>query len=152
MLRQVRRFFGLDAESRRLFLQAFGRLGSVRLALGRTSFRDLIRGLGVHPGQVASPEPAPADLRRAEAVGWAVRSAARYTPWRSSCLVQVLAAQQLLRERAIPGAFYIGAVPGDGTSGTVGLEAHAWLKCGDLFITGEAGHARYTVVSSFSWP
>jgi len=152
VLRPVRRFFGLDAGRRRLFLQAFGRLGSVRLALGRTSFRDLIRGLGVHPGQVASPEPAPADLRRAEAVGWAVQSAARYTPWRSSCLVQVLAAQQLLRERAIPGAIYIGAASGEKGAGTVGLEAHAWLKCGERFITGESGHQRYTVVSTFSWP
>ena len=152
MLRPVRRFFGLDGESRRLFLQAFGRLGSVRLALRRTPFRDLIRGLGVHPGQVAAPEPAPLDLRRAEDVGWAVRAAARYTPWRSSCLVQVLAAQQLLRERAIPGAFYIGAVAGEPGTGAVGLEAHAWLKCGERFITGESGHQRYTVVSTFSWP
>ena len=32
-----------------------------------------------------------------------------------------------------------------------GLEAHAWLKCGELFITGESGHERYAVVSTFSW-
>jgi hypothetical protein len=85
-------------------------------------------------------------------VGWAVQAASRYTPWSNTCLVQVLAAQRMLRERGIAGAIYIGAVPGDGSSGSVGLEAHAWLKCGDLFVTGEAGHTRYTVVSSFSWP
>jgi hypothetical protein len=134
-----------------LFLVAFARLGSVRLALGRSSFRGMIRGLTVHPGQVASTPPGPADLRRAEAVGWAVRAASRYTPWSSTCLVQVLAAQRMLRERAIPGAFYIGAAPGEGGAGAVGLEAHAWLKCGERFITGEAGHQRYTVVSTFSW-
>jgi len=135
-----------------LFLEAFGRLGSVRLALGRTSFRDMIQGLDVQPGQLAAPAPAPSDLHWAEDVGWAVRTAAHYTPWRSSCLVQVLAAQQLLRERAIPGAFYIGAASGEPATGSVGLEAHAWLKCGERFITGEAGHQRYTVVSTFSWP
>jgi hypothetical protein len=151
LLRPVRRFFGLDAGRRRLLLQAFGRLGSVRLALRRTSFREMIRGLGVHPGEVASPELAPADRRRAEDIGWAVRAASRYTPWSSTCLVQVLAAQQLLRERAIPGAFYIGAAPGEAGGAAVGLQAHAWLKCGEQFITGEAGHQRYTVVSTFSW-
>ena len=151
MLKPIRRFFGLDAERRRLFVKAFGRLGSVRLALSRTSFREMIRGLTVHPGEVAPADPEAADLRQADAVGWAVRAAARYTPWRSSCLVQVLAAQQMLRERAIPGAFYIGAAPGEGGAGAVGLEAHAWLKCGEQFITGEAGHQRYTVVSTFSW-
>ena len=50
-----------------------------------------------------------------------------------------------------PWAFYIGASPGFGEPGEVGFEAHAWLKCGDVFITGEAGHARLAVVSVFSW-
>jgi hypothetical protein len=31
------------------------------------------------------------------------------------------------------------------------LTAHAWLKCGDVFITGEAGHEQYRVLSAFSW-
>jgi len=152
LLRPLRRFFGLDPERRRLFLQACARLASVRFALRNTPFRQLIAGLAVQPGRVAPAAPGPTDLRQAEAIGWAVRAASRYTPWNSTCLVQVLAAQQMLREKAIPGAFYIGAAPGDRDSGAVDLEAHAWLKCGEQFITGESGHQRYTVVSTFSWP
>lgn len=152
LLRPVRRYLQLDAGQRQLFLQACRRLGAVRLALRRKSFKELTQGLVVHRASHESPVLDPADARRAETIGWAVQAASRYTPWSNTCLVQVLAAQRMLRERGIPGAFYIGAAPGDGTSGTVGLEAHAWLKCGDLFITGEAGHTRYTVVSSFSWP
>ena len=41
-----------------------------------------------------------------------------------------------------PWAFYIGASPGFREPGDVGSEKHAWLKCGDVFITGEAEHAR----------
>ena len=135
-----------------MFLQACVRLGAVRFALRSRSFRQMIEGLSVLPGLVAPPAPAPAGLEQARAIGWAVRAASRYLPWSSTCLVQVLAAQQMLRERAIPGAFYIGAAPGEKGAGPVGLEAHAWLKCGEQFITGEAGHQRYTVVSTFLWP
>lgn len=152
LFRPVRRFLQLDSDRRQLFLQACRRLGAVRLALRRQPFKELTQGLAVHRTHYESPALDSADALCAAAVGWAVQAASRYTPWSNTCLVQVLAAQRMLRERGIPGAFYIGAAPGDGTSGTVGLEAHAWLKCGDLFITGEAGRARYTVVSSFSWP
>ena len=152
MLRPVRRFLQLDSGQRQLFLQACRRLGAVRLALRRKSFKELTQGLVMHRSSHESPVLDSADARLAKAVGWAIQAASSYTPWSNTCLVQVLAAQRMLRERGIPGTFYIGAAPGDGVSGAVGLEAHAWLKCGELFITGEAGHARYTVVSSFSWP
>ena len=148
----VRKFLALDAAGRRLFLQACRQLGTVRWALRRTPFKQLTTGLTVHRSAIAAAAVSPAEQATAERVGWAVRAASRYTPWSSSCLVQVLAAQRMLQERAIPGAIYIGAAPGNGDSGTVGLEAHAWLKCGERFITGEAGHQRYTVVSTFRWP
>jgi hypothetical protein len=30
------------------------------------------------------------------------------------------------------------------------LTAHAWLKCGEIFITGKRGYQKFTVVSSFT--
>jgi len=147
----VRRFLALDAARKRLLLQAFGVLASTRIALRRRSFKQVTSGLRVHRGEAACAPVAESALQRAEAVGWAVQAASRYTPWRSTCLLQVLAAQRMLQARSIPGAFCIGAAPGAGTSGESNLEAHAWLKVGERFITGEAGHQRYAVVSTFSW-
>jgi hypothetical protein len=152
LLNSLRRFFGLDAERKRLFLQAYAELGLVRHALRTTSFKQLTQGLTLHRAPFGPATPGPADEALAERVGWAVRAASRYTPWSSTCLVQVLAAQRMLQKRSIPGAFYIGAAPGNGAPDKVGLAAHAWLKCGEQFITGEAGHQHYTVVSTFSWP
>ena len=59
----------------------------------------------------------------------------------------------MLHKRLLPGVIYIGAAAGEaGGAGTnAGLDAHAWLKCDEAFITGEAGHERYAVVSAFSW-
>jgi hypothetical protein len=60
----------------------------------------------------------------------------------------------MLQKRLLPGVFYIGAAPGEagGPGAITGLDAHAWLKSGGQFVTGEAGHERYAVVSTFSWP
>lgn len=149
MLRPLRQFLRLDRTCQRLFLEAWRQLAAVRLGLTFSPFKQLVAGLEVHRSPFEPPamnDEALADARR---IGWAVSAAARYTPWKCSCLVQVLAAQRMLDRRLLPGAFYIGAASGE--TQTVGLAAHAWLKCGDTFITGESGHERYAVVSVFSW-
>ena len=149
MLRPLRQFLRLDRTCQRLFLEAWRQLGVVRVGLAFTPFKQLVAELEVHRSAYEPPalnDEALADARR---IGWAVSAAARYTPWKCSCLVQVLAAQRMLDRRLLPGALYIGAAPGEDAS--KGLDAHAWLKCGDTFITGERGHERYAVVSVFSW-
>jgi hypothetical protein len=157
LLRPLRQFLRLDRQRQRLFLEAWRALGSTRLALRSTPFKQLVGGLTLHRGPVETTAVGPEALEQARRIGWAVRAATGYTPWRSSCLVQVLAAQRMLQQRLLPGAIYIGASleegPGEGARSATdsGLEAHAWLKCGELFITGESGHERYAVVSTFSW-
>lgn len=151
MLQPVRKFLQLDREHQRLFLQAWVKLAGVRFELRSRSFKELTAGLTLHRPPFEPPGLHDEAMQQARRVGWAVRAASRFTPWQSTCLVQVLAAQQMLQERLLPGAFYIGAVPGAREAGAEGLDAHAWLKCGGRFITGEQGHERYAVVSVFSW-
>lgn len=150
MASKLGKLISLDTAQRRLLLEAYRLLGTVRLDLARKPLRQLTAGLGREPVLFLGIELDTAVAEQARRVGWAVTAAARHTPWRSSCLVQVLAAQRMLRARAIPGAFYIGANPG-ATEASTGLEAHAWLKCGSQFVTGEPGHQRYPVVAVFSW-
>ena len=94
--------------------------------------------------------PTAQQIEIASEIGRAVRAAAARTPWDSSCLVQVLAAQRMLRARGVGGEVFIGADTAD-EQGQPGFSAHAWLMCGEVFVTGEAGHARYRPVMSFSW-
>jgi hypothetical protein len=152
LLPPVRKFLQLDREHKSLFLQAWSGLAAVRLELRSRSFKELTAGLTLHRPPFEPLGLHAEAMEQAQRIGWAVRAASRYTPWSSTCLVQVLAAQRMLQKRSIPGAFYIGAAPGNGAPDKVGLAAHAWLKCGEQFITGEAGHQHYTVVSTFSWP
>ena len=58
--------------------------------------------------------------------------------------------QRMLRARGIGGTVFIGADTAD-EQGEPGFSAHAWLMCGEHFVTGEGGNERYTVVAEFSW-
>ena len=127
-------------------------MGFVRLSLSKKPFKELVAELELHREAVLQPPLEPSAQETARSVGWVVRAAARSTPWNSACLVQVLVAQRMLQKRGIAGVFYLGAVNSGIEDEASGFFAHAWLKSGDEFITGESGHQQYTVVSSFSWP
>jgi hypothetical protein len=151
MLSKLKAYYSLTTNQKRLFLQAYRLLGAMRFAILTRSFKSLVAGLEVHR-EVLEQAPLDAgDLATAHEVGWAVRKAAQFTPWQSTCLVQVLASQRMLQKRAIAGAFYLGATTRDVEGQDKPLSAHAWLKCDQQFITGEPGHQRFTVVTCFSW-
>jgi hypothetical protein len=141
--------FALGKPVRRgLFLAAWLQLGRAWWLLRRRPVREVLAGFGRDGEDENAPPCSPGQLETADAIGRAVRAAAARTPWPSSCLVQVLAAQRMLRARGIGGAVFIGAAR-QGEEFEFG--AHAWLKCGALFVTGEGGHESYTVISRFSW-
>ncbi|EME71274.1 hypothetical protein H261_03728 [Paramagnetospirillum caucaseum] len=79
-----------------------------------------------------------------EWVGKAVRAMAARTPWKSTCLVQAITGAIMLRRRGIPASLLLGVAKESG------LIAHAWLKSGDVFVTGYAGHQTYRVISVFT--
>ena len=151
MLRRIQKFLVLDWQHKKLFLQAYLVLGKVRYSLLTRPFKKLVAGLDVSRVDVVQAPLEPSARATALAVGWAVRTAANFTPWESTCLVQVLAAQRLLQKRGIAGVFYIGATNSGAKDEAPGFLAHAWLKCNGEFITGESGCRNYTVISSFSW-
>jgi hypothetical protein len=147
----MRKFIALDWQRKKLFVQAYLLLGFVRYSLSRKPFKELVADLKLHREAVLLPPLEGNSAEIARAVGWAVRTSANFTPWNSTCLVQVLAAQRMLQKNGIAGVFYLGAVNGGAVEESPTFMAHAWLKCADEFITGESGHQQYTVVSSFSW-
>jgi len=148
---KLKSFHALTPCQKRLFLQAFRLLGVMRLAILTRSFKSLVARLEMHR-EVHEQAPLAADaLARAHQIGWAVQKAAQYTPWESTCLAQVLAAQRMLYQRGIAGALYLGAATATKGDRQQPLSAHAWLKCNQDFITGESGHEEFTVVSTFSW-
>lgn len=65
------------------------------------------------------------------------------TYWESKCLIKALTAQRFLNHKKIPTTLYMGVNAEDGS-----MKAHAWLRCGPLFVTGGDGRG-YMVVAKF---
>lgn len=67
------------------------------------------------------------------------------TSWESKCLVRALTAQKLLRRKHIHSTMYLGCKMDEGK-----MVAHAWLRCGRMYVTGGNGVADgYAVVDKF---
>jgi hypothetical protein len=148
---RLRKLAALSWADRWLLLEAFVLLGAARLALRTVPFRRLARRLG--PLQVETPaEATVAELAQARRIAAAVARVSPYTPWASNCFPQALAAKYWLHRHGIASTLYLGvALTRDAvdTATPNGMEAHAWLRCGPLNVTGGQGSARYTITAWF---
>ena len=127
-------------------------LGWYRAIILLVPFKRITANLKHHPFTNSPPVLLPVRRDEALVIGRIVATAARFTPWQSLCLTQVLVTQRLLAKQGIPGQFYLGVRRGgEFTGDPAGLSAHAWLQCGDVIVNGAAEYERFTVVSSFSW-
>ena len=146
MKRRIRRLLQLTWKDRSLLCEATVLLAFARFAVLLLPFRIVMAYCGIHE-TVDSPKAATADDESAVVrVAWSVSTVSRYTPWRSECLVRAIAATHMLRRRHLHTSLYLGLrkdKPGS-------LSAHAWLRCGNIIVTGGLGHKEFTVVATFA--
>ena len=65
------------------------------------------------------------------------------TTWESKCLVRALTAQKLLKRKKIHSTMYLGCKLEEGK-----MVAHAWLRCGQMYVTGGNGEG-YAIVDKY---
>jgi hypothetical protein len=152
MLKKLEKFTTLTRQQKSVFIQAWFMLAWFRAAILCVSFKRLARKLEHHRLPPQSQTLTSEQLELAASIGKLVATAARFTPWQSRCLVQVLVTQRLLARHNIGGQFYLGVRKGsEDCSSDNGLSAHAWLQCDSEIVNGASGHEAFAVVSSFSW-
>lgn len=83
------------------------------------------------------------NYKYAKAVAICVNHVCNKTAWESKCLVRALTAGKLLKKKGIPSTMYLGCRLEDGR-----MAAHAWLRCGRMYVTGGDGDG-YAVVDKF---
>ncbi len=120
---------------RRLIREAYALLCLYRFLVFVLPFWFLTPRMGWYMAETLQQRLAIPVQDQADAIAWAVRRMSVYTPRTSTCLVQALAAQNMLKRRGLGSTLYLGMVPG-GQSAT-GTEAHAWLRCGTSYLTGQ---------------
>ncbi len=139
------KFNKLSVKEKLLLTGSFFLLGIVRFSILVIPFKFITVIIGKKMAD--SPETLnKRAYRKALKIGWAVDTMSRYTPWESKCLVQAVTALLFLRVFGIPYTLYLGLDKDDSNA----LIAHAWLRCGELIITGNGGKDRFQVVAKFA--
>jgi hypothetical protein len=82
-----------------------------------------LQGEGLPPEGGSRSRASDVDATR---LSWAIGAVAARVPWRSDCLLQVMAADRWLRRRQLRPDFFLGV--SKNSAGT--LKAHAWLSFG----------------------
>ena len=103
-------------------------------------------GAGAYDGRAwrESPqEETMENLRKAKRVSTHVNRITEHTLWESKCLVRAMTARKLLKEAGIHSTLYLGVGKDEGK-----MIAHAWLRCGQMYVTGGNGSS-YAMVAKF---
>ena len=101
-------------------------------------FRFWRGSLGAINDETATPSShavTSATIEKAQAVSRWIRQTANSLPFKPVCLPRAMAGRWMLSRRGIANQIYVGARKGEGESQT---DFHAWLKHGDLCLTGKS--------------
>lgn len=138
-------YLKLDWRTKWLVIQTFVLCGIVRALILLIPFKKFRPYLGTYNTDSRQEEDMEA-YHQARKIGQVISMASHYTPWESKCLVQAIVAQYLLKRRKIPTTLYLGVAKGS----EGGLKAHAWLRCGQLIVTGDGARRDYKEVARFA--
>jgi hypothetical protein len=136
---KLSRLARMDRRRTMLLAEAILWLAVMRAATPFVPFRRYRTRLGafvapVDGGSIDEGRQAASAARAALAaeIGWAVACAARNAPFAAVCLPQALAAKIMLRRRGIVAELFFGFSREGGGE----LATHAWLRVGDVEVTG----------------
>lgn len=128
----------------RLRLEALHQLRRVVRRLKSTPFKMLQQELMAPPGKVVPRRSAAGSSCDPAAIGRATESAARFVP-EAMCVARSLAAQVMLKRRAVPSTLHFGFK----RSPEGNVEGHAWLEAQGSVVTGDVGLDDFTRTATF---
>ena len=143
--RRLTKYMRLSWKIKIVLLTVFFLMGLIRLAILVVPFKHLASRMGKEMSET-SDEVGKKELSRAYKVGWCINKMSDFTPWESKCLVQALTAQIILKSLHIPSTLYLGITRESSNK----LIAHAWLRCGQLIVTGAQERERFKVVAKYA--
>lgn len=143
-LRRIRRLLVYDKAVLALIPEAFWRLMLVRIQL-LFPFAKIAPKLGVQ-SQESSTVSNDTDIPRIRQVTQAIRVISRYTPWKSTCMVRAVAGLKMLEKRGIESTLYMGVARDQQGQ----MIAHAWLRSGAQYVSGDEVMQNFVVVKKFA--
>ena len=145
-MRNLKLLIQLPFLRQKMLIEAVVLTGIARFAVLTLPFRWICKVFG---SQMASTSETsvPSKCYRLQDISWAIEASSRRVPWNANCLAKAIAGTIMLRRRKAEGTVYFGVLKNE--SG--GCEAHAWLRSGDVILTGAGGLKKFAVVSTFGF-
>ena len=141
--RRVRSFIAYPVDLKWMYVEAYFYLAWARI-LKLIPFVKTAPYLGEHMRETSFTCTIEHELLQRK-VSKAVHAMSRVTWWESQCLVKAVAAMKMLKRRGVESTLYLGS--GRDESGA--MIAHAWLRSGSYYVTGNERLDRYAVVAVF---
>jgi hypothetical protein len=144
---RLRNFAARSSFQKGWFVPVWLGLGLASLGIAVVPFRHIARYLGDYRG-IDTPDFAISEQQRSRALEirrtlqWAAASA----PWRADCYPQAMVARVLLGLYRLPFVLCLGLRSLEGGQ----LEAHAWVTCGEVCVTGDTGTEQYRTVGVYA--
>lgn len=143
-IKRINKFlFKVSIKEKLLFVEAFFLTGLMRAKILKVPFNKLKEELGTYNTESVD-DVVIDDYKKAKIVRYVVVTISKFTPWESLCLVQAMTVQRMLKKRGISTTIYLGV-----NKENQNMVAHAWIRCGKMFVTGGDGSG-YATVAKFS--
>ena len=150
---RLRRFLNQPRQRRSLLLPCAAALLRAHWRVRMWPFARLAPTLGVlqTSGVAAAAPAAAADEAVAADLRWVMATLERLWPRRPTCLMLAVAAREVLVERGLACELYFGVRgrAGDAKPRPPSIEAHAWLRCAGLVVTGEREAERFEPIAIY---
>jgi hypothetical protein len=144
-IKKTQAFFGLPIGLTWLFIKALFVSAVVKTTLAFLPFSKVTRWMGA-ANKESSFDAQPEHAKYIHWVRRAVELCNRYSFWETECYTQALTAKILLRRKKIPATLYIGFHKDK----TGKFKGHAWLRSGEIIVTGKKSMHEFQVHSFFS--
>lgn len=139
-------FLKIPFKKKLLFLEVFFYLALMRFLILIIPFKQLAKKMGALSTESEYVIPTNQQLESI-LIGKAIRKFSRLTPFRSLCFEQALTCKMMLNRRRISSTIYFG-LSKEKFKGNE-LQAHAWLRSGDIYLTGRKGMKNFKIVAFF---
>ena len=116
-------------------------LAFARLLIKLVPFRLWRRTLGPIDGSgpQTPPQLSAKQIKQAGDIGRIIKRLARKQKFEAVCFPQAIAGRWVLKRRGIPSQIVLGSRRDD----TKDIALHAWLKVGDIVVTGQDEYEKY---------
>lgn len=100
------------------------------------------------PSQKSKKEArsSPVTFEKIDAISTVINGLSIRTPWRSTCLVKVMATHKMLLKRHVQHILHFGVQK----NSSIEIKAHAWLSVGSKIIVGGENSEGFTEISQIA--